>query len=178
MRFLREILERDETHWSRFAKGAGYQLADHARKSGSFDEFEKGWLRHQRHGLYWHVTDNPHFSIDPSKGPRDMSSMADGKMAAGDAMITSDLGNWKDHYGKNRHFAAMINTTKMHPSELKQISRGFGNEFYVQNAPSKLSVAKVMPIKQAMAYDRHYDKSKPQSREELQHFYNSVRKEG
>ena len=67
-------------------------LAAEALKCSSFEEFERAFLGDIKHGTYWHWTDDPNFVIDPSKGPRDMSSLAAGKMDSGKLMVTSDLG--------------------------------------------------------------------------------------
>jgi hypothetical protein len=150
-------------------------LAAEARKAGSWDEFEKDFLRQIKHGLYWHWTEDPNFQIDPTKGPRDMSSMAFRTMNAGKLMITSHLANWASYGpgGKGRQYAAIIDMSEVPRNLYQQVSRGFGNEFFVHD-PSKAKVVAVLPRAKAFAKDREQSKYLPQSEEELRKFYDSV----
>lgn len=50
-------------------------LANEARKYSDPDQFQRAFLREIKHGMYWHITDDPNFFIDPQKGPTDMSSI-------------------------------------------------------------------------------------------------------
>jgi hypothetical protein len=149
------------------------QLAKDAVDAGSFEAFRRGFGLQTKHGKYYHVTDNPNFQIDPARGPRDMSSMAGGKMTPGDLMITSDPELWAFNYGKKRPYIAEIDVSGVPYSELKQVGRGFGNEFYLSNA-SRAKVNNVRPTKNALAAYRRYHKSIPQSEEALRAFYKSV----
>ena len=45
-------------------------LAAEAIKAGSFEEFKKDFILQTKHGLYWHITDNPNFEIDPNRPKR------------------------------------------------------------------------------------------------------------
>jgi hypothetical protein len=58
-------------------------------------------------------------------------------------------------------------------NEYKQISRGFGNEFYINDA-SKVKVIQVLPIRKALKVVQYRDSKIPASEEELESFYNSV----
>ena len=73
-------------------------LAAEARKTSSFEEFQRDFLGQIKHGTYWHLTDNPQFTIDPKLGPSDQSSIATGSMDVGKLMITSHLEHWEDFY--------------------------------------------------------------------------------
>jgi GNAT superfamily N-acetyltransferase len=145
-------------------------LAAEAKKAGSFAEFAKNFVTKIRHGQYWHVTDDPNFKVDPKRSPTDMSSLATGGDAQG-LMVTSDLPLWAEHYGDGRKYAARIEAGDT--SNLDQVNRGFGNEFFVGD-PDKLSVKEVMPIDRAMAQDETYRNALPQSREELRKFYDEA----
>jgi hypothetical protein len=146
-----------------------------ARKYNTWEEFEKAYLGQIKHGIYWHLTDNPNFTIDPLKGPRDMSSMAIGKnIDVGKLMITSHLENWLG-YGK-RQWAAQIDMSDVDPKDFWQVNRGFGNEFFI-NDPSKAKVIRVVPLKNALAIDRYYDKLIPQNEEELIDFFYKSREQ-
>jgi hypothetical protein len=154
-------------------------LAGEALKYNTFDEFEKAFLIEIKHGTYWHWTDDPNFTIDPNKGPRDMSSLASGKANIGKLMITSDIDAWSD-YGpeeKGRQFAALIDMTDVPKEKYYQVNRGFGNEFFVSD-PSKAKVVKVYSRKDAFRIDRIHRKAIPQSQEELKQFYNTIHNKG
>jgi hypothetical protein len=154
---------------------AGLQgLAAEARKYPTFEEFRQAFSREIKHGTYWHVTDDPNFTIDPAKGPRDMSSMGGGGMSAGRLMITSHLSNWADYYGKSRPYAALIDMSQVAPDAYRQVSRGFGNEFFVDD-PSKAKVIKVVPIAQAKQIDRRLHRQLPGSNEKLEEFWRRAR---
>jgi hypothetical protein len=148
-------------------------LASEALKCENFEDFESDYLGDIKHGTYWHVTDNPNFSIDLSTGPRDMSSMAISKVGVGSLMVTSDLTHWADYYGGSRGYAAEIDLNGLNRDEYKQISRGFGNEFYINDA-SKVKVKQVLPIKNALKIDAYRNSKNPNSQEELKRFYNQV----
>lgn len=160
-------------------------LAAEARKCSSFEEFDKDFGLQIKHGLYWHWTDDPNFRIDPAKGPRDMSSMSSNQMDAGKLMITSHLAYWSNYgpKGKGREYAAIIDMSDVPRKSYYQVSRGFGNEFYVSD-PSKAKVIKVVTRQQAFRIDREQKKYIPQSKEELKKFYlkvtqfNQIKSEG
>lgn len=153
-------------------------LAAEARKAGSFENFRQDFHHDIKYGTYWHLTSDPNFKIDPSKGPRDM---ADGRMETGKLMISSHLENWDatynyDEEGKRketRPYAALIDMSEVPRTAYHQVSRGFGNEFWVDD-PSKAKVVKVMSIAQAKALDRRRHAALPQSEEELEEFYNQA----
>lgn len=169
--------------WSVVVGGEPIGLAAEARKAPSFEEFEHDYLGQIKHGLYWHLTDNPQFAIDLTKGPRDMSSMGGGGTEAGALMVTSHLENWDDYYntdpdtGKRkvtRPFAVAIDLADVPRKDYRQISRGFGNEFFIPDA-SKAKVLRVVPVKDARRYDKRHHSALPQSSEELRAFYDKVR---
>lgn len=169
MRLFNFILETKNTE-SRLK-----YLAAEAKKYATFEDFRKAFLLQIKHGLYWHVTDNPSFEIDKSKGPKDMSSLGSGNMSVGKLMITSDLKNWIAHYRKLRQYVAEIDMSDVPENLYRQVSRGFGNEFFVSD-PTKAKVVGVYQIKKALQIDRNYNKSLPKSDEELRNFYISVHK--
>lgn len=150
-------------------------LAAEARKAGSFEEFEKDFLRDIKHGTYWHWTDDPDFKIDPSKGPRDMSSISTGRVDQGKLMVTSHLDAWSDYGpgGKGRPYAALIDMSDVPREAYRQVGRGFGNELYVSD-PSKARVEAVYPRRRAFHVDRERARILPQSSEELEEFYKRV----
>lgn len=151
-------------------------LAAEALKCNSAKEFEKDYIVEIKHGTYWHVTEDPNFQIDPLKGPKDMSSMANGQMTKGALMVTTDLRNWVEHYGELRAYAAEIGMSGVPKSEFYQVRRGFGNEFWVKDS-SKAKVLRVMPVKEALRLDKYRHTKMTGSYGELEAFYNRVWKE-
>lgn len=149
-------------------------LAAEARKCNTFAEFRDDFLHQIKHGRYYHVTTDPNFIIDPSKGPRDMSSMAEGRAEAGKLMVTSDLENWTDHYEGARQYVAIIDMSDVPRKAYWQSQRGFGNEFYV-NDPAKARVIGVVSVAQAKADARKHHAALPDSDEKLEKFYNFVK---
>lgn len=147
-------------------------LAAEARKVPDYAAFRRAYLLQLKHGLYWHLTRDSDFYIDPAKGPRDMSSMSAGEMTPGTLMITSDLGCWADHYGEARPFAAVVDMRNVPPDQYWLVQRGFGNEFYVAD-PSRASVRRVFSVAGAEAFDEQQHPYLPDSDEELQAFYNA-----
>lgn len=150
-------------------------LAAEANKAVSFEQFQKDFLLDIKHGIYWHWTQDPKFIIDPTKGPRDMSSMSmTADEAPGDLMITSDLEGWADYGegGVGRPYAALIDMSSVPREKYKQNRRGFGNEFYVENAMQVgARVIKVYDRRGALKFSRYAQSFTPDSRQELQKFY-------
>lgn len=145
-------------------------LVAEARKAGSFHEFRRDYLHDIKHGLYWHVCHDPDFTIDQERGPRDMSSMANGEEAPGKLMVTSDLEHWAEEYRGDRDYVALIDMSAVPRSSYRQINRGFGNEFFVED-PSAARVLKVMTIRSARRAAKRWAEYLPQNDEQLQRFY-------
>jgi hypothetical protein len=146
-------------------------LEAEALKYDNFDAFEMAYIGQIKHGKYWHVTDNPNFFIDPTKGPRDQSSMAAGNSVdVGKLMVTSDLEHWASYYSKTRPYAALIDMREVPAETYSQVSRGFGNEFWV-NDPSKAKVIGVFPIAQALRIDQRLHSLLPGSEKKLKEIY-------
>ena len=148
-------------------------LANEARKYASPKEFEKAYLLEIKHGMYWHVTDDPNFFIDPQKGPSDMSSMGSGRMSSGKLMVTSHLEHWAMYYAPNRRYAALIDMSSVGAKQYTQVNRGFGNEFFV-NDPTQAKVIGVFPIKEALRIDYEHHSSLPRNSEELSEFWHKA----
>ena len=156
-------------------------LASEAIKCTTFEEFKKSFLRDIKHGTYWHITDNPNFTIDPTMGPRDMSSMGMGSASVGSLMVTSDLMNWHSSYNydpsgkKNvqRPYAALIDLSNIPSNQYGQIGRGFGNEFMISDA-SQAKVVAVYPIEKAIQINKYRHSKLPQNEDQLREFYNKA----
>lgn len=150
-------------------------LAAEANKAPDFEQFQKDFVLNIKHGIYWHWTQDPKFVIDPTKGPKDLSSMAmSADEAPGDLMITSDLEGWSDYGegGVGRPYAALIDMSAVPREKYKQNQRGFGNEFYIENAlQAGARVIKVYDRRGAFKFDRYASAFLPDSRQMLQKFY-------
>ena len=157
-------------------------LAAEARKCSTFEEFRGDFSHELKHGRYYHLTTDPNFTINPAKGPRDMSSMSGGGMSQGKLMITSHFDNWDSYYNWEddetpkitRPYVAIIDMSQVPRNAYFQSSRGFGNEFWVDD-PSKAKVEKVVPVEAARANDAHYHavlSKYIRSDETLEKFYN------
>ena len=152
-------------------------LRAEARKYNSFEEFEKAWLREIKHGLYWHITYDKNFQIDPEKGPGDTSSLSSGGVDKGKLMITSHLAYWADSYmdeeltgGNPREYAAAIDMSNVPENKYRQVNRGFGNEFFVEDT-SQAKVLAVLPINEALKVDEQFQEQLPQNQASLKEIY-------
>jgi hypothetical protein len=158
-------------------------LVKMAKKFNSFEDFSRFYSIEIYHGYYWHLTTNPDFKISNEIAPRDMSSMSDGDVnEPGALMITSDLENWDTYYNTipnsddkrevKRNYVALIDASDLNPKDLTQVSRGFGNEVYV-DAPNakKLKLIGVYKLNYAKALDRKFHKMIPQSKEALKELF-------
>ena len=149
-------------------------LAAEVDKAPNFEEFRRDFLFQIKHGLYYHVTSNPNFNIDPLKGPRDASSLSMGRHDAGKLMITSHLECWVEEFSDTRDYVALIDMTDVPRKAYWQVNRGFGNEFYVDD-PSKARVVWVKSISEALEFDEKQHNYLPGSEEALYNFYLKVR---
>ena len=117
---------------------------------------------------YWHITHDPHFQIDPSRTPSDLSSMsmeADHEPAL---MFTDDPHGWASVFHSHpdelgveyentnpRLYAAEIEpygqmgATNSEEGDYWPVNRGFGSEYYMPN-PSPHVVRRVVPLTQAL----------------------------
>lgn len=149
-------------------------LRSEAVKAGSFENFRKDYILQMKHGLYFHVTDDPNFEIDALKGPHDYSSLADGSMRPGAFMFTSHLDYWLGEF-EDRKFVAILDLSGVPRNEYRQVNRGFGNEFFLNDA-SGVKVMKVVSRSQAIKIDREHQSRLPQNEKELRVFYfNAIR---
>ncbi len=152
-------------------------LAEEAVKYDTFDEFEKAFLTQIKHGRYYHITDNPNFTIDPEKGPQDLSSMAMGEVDPGKLMITSNPEEWIEFYGEAREYVAIIDMSRVPKEKYLQVKRGFGNEFFVDD-PSRAKVIKVVPVAEAIRDANFYQEALEETitgPPALEKFYNEVK---
>lgn len=146
-------------------------LAAEAKKHATPEEFQKAFLGDIKHGMYWHVTDDPNFFIDPERGPIDMSSMSmNANPDKGKLMVTTNLEEWALNYAPDRPYVALIDLSLVPSNEYKQVNRGFGNEFFIHD-PSQAQVIGVFSIKDALRIDYEHHESLPQSFAELKNFW-------
>ena len=148
-------------------------LESEARKHSTFDSFERAFLGDIHHGTYWHLTENPNFAISQETGPRDLSSLADGKISEkGALMVTSHLEHWNSEFEGDRLYAARIDLSALSPNEYRQVNRGFGNEIYLTaESAAKAQVKEVLPIADAVRMNEERRKHMPQNSEELKEIW-------
>lgn len=145
-------------------------LAAEARKCNTFEEFKYDYVVDIKHGLYWHFTRDKGFMIAPSNGPTDKSSMGDSFKDVGKLMMTSHPEYWDYHYNypegdeENRYpddyeyarpYAALINMQEVPRDSYRQVARGMGNEFMVDD-PSKARVEQIMHPTKALKFHEDY----------------------
>lgn len=161
----RSVLEK---MWNEYQKDYLRTASLHFKE---FDAFSKEYSLNGNHGVYYHLTDNPNWVYDSSCGSRDMSSMGSGNvLQPGSLMITADLSYWHEYYNDDsvtRPYVAVIDASQL--ASLNTIQRGFGHEIYLPpQEAKKVNVVTVLPIQQALEYEKHYNALIPQSKEELQ----------
>lgn len=145
------------------------KLATHYK---SFEAFESDYQLKNYHGLYWHLTDNPNFALNPGQIPRDASTMAGEGTGQPGLMVTTDISNWRETLGETRQYAALIDLGDLNPNvDYQNVARGFGHEIFV-NKPDGARVISVHPIAKAERIsDRNYSEVLPNSSEELRAVY-------
>ncbi len=161
---------------ARFLKKSLSGLYAEARKYATFEEFKEAFDIQIKHGTYWHWTDDPNFTIDKEKGPRDMSTLSTGGVNKGKLMITSHLMRWSDYggeKGKGRKYVALIDMSDVPAKSYYQVNRGFGNEIFVQD-PSKAKVVAVYSREKAYQVDRYKHSQLPQNDEALKMIYDEA----
>jgi len=121
-------------------------LKQEASKYKTFDEYEKAFSREYKRGIYYHLTDNPNFVVDLSKGATDAAT---GKMTPGSIMFTTDLDYWADTNWTDRPYVAILDLSDVDESQFTQVNRGQGNEFYLDDA-SNVKVKEVIPVDEAL----------------------------
>jgi len=133
-------------------------LAKEAIKYDSFEEFRKAFLWDLNHGKWWHVTNDPNFTIKKGITPTDYSSMAVGPISdeKPGLMITGDLEaeavNMPD-----RKYAAELDLSEVPPKYINQVNRGFGNEVSLpEEVLDKVKVIRVLPKEQALKEEEKY----------------------
>jgi hypothetical protein len=149
-----------------------------AKKFNNFKDFSHWYSLEHNHGYYWHLTHNKNFKPSDLIAPRDMSSMSDSNNDDyGALMITSDLEYWDEHYNTDprtwkrdvkRNYVALFDATNIEPENLKQVGRGFGNEFYLDKSDAqKLKLIGIYDLKYAKQLDKKFHSIIPQTEKEL-----------
>ena len=164
-------------------------LAAEARKYSSFEEFSKAYSLDCMRGQYWHVTDDPNFSIKRVH-PSDLSTLSpSGRSPEVGLMVSCDPALWHAVFSERR-FAAQIDLSRAFPvpsrpyvsshnglyrsGDYQIVDRGFGHEVFVNNLDA-VSVIRVVSIGSALRSARYYNEvAIPQSRDDLFDFWVSV----
>jgi GNAT superfamily N-acetyltransferase len=155
-----------------------------AKQYDTFDEFRRDWVTKNYHGIYWHVTDDPNFKIDPHYVPREMSSMGTGEggpsEGPGALEVTTDPQNWGAVFKGKRKYIARIELGDAKPGvDFQDTTRGFGGEIWVNNL-DKVKVTKVYPWEKGLAAHRRLYEGGglPQGEEDLQAIWDQAHPEG
>jgi len=144
-------------------------LAMEAIKYSEFAEFSDDYSFNLMRGRYWHITDNPQFSIE-AISPSDLSSMAGHYVSPPGLMVSYTPELWYEYFPR-RKYAAEIDLSRAYKNkDFTIVNRGFGHEIFVHNLDS-ISVVKVTPIENAIRTSHQYNKRIPQSKEELRIFW-------
>lgn len=183
-----EIIKEETNINSNYSKDILYGLKQHAKHFDNYKDFENFYSIKGNHGIYYHLTDNPNFSPSQQTGPRDMSSMAAGRISEkGALMVTSDLEYWDSYYNNydpgtpkdedaKRNYVAIIDLSEIEPSKLNPTQRGFGHEIYLKpDAAKKAKIIKVLNVKDARKFDDNFNKIKPNSENELKKLWDTVK---
>jgi hypothetical protein len=143
-----------------------------ANRYNTFEEFERDYQGKNYHGIYWHLTNQPNFQINPTQSPTDLSTLSFGKSSTPGLMVSTDLSNWYSTFRGTRKYAAQIDLSDLTPNvDYRHVGRGFGHEIFVFK-PEKAKVVKTYPIKNALAINlRDYKEVFPQSQDELKRLY-------
>jgi hypothetical protein len=148
-------------------------LRAEARKAGSWPTFLRDFGHEYKHGLSWHVTSRRAFQIDPTTGPRNVSSLADTSApTVGALQVTSDLAFWLDH-DESRPWVARIDLSRVPRRAYWQVQRGFGHEFWVEPTTGA-RVAEVLSRADALRVDAAYAACLPQTEDALRAFYRAT----
>jgi hypothetical protein len=174
---IKEVLHSNDNLVIKLRKnGLSGQLLYLAKLSlyyDDFNKFEKDYQLKNFHGLYWHLTKDPNFKINPQQIPRDASSLSSAGSGETGLMVTTDIGNWRATLGKSRTHAALIDLSNLTPNvDYRYVGRGFGHEIFVFK-PEGAKVIRVLPINRAQSVNRdYYKKILPDCTEKLQKLYN------
>jgi hypothetical protein len=164
-------------------------LVKFAKQFDDYKDFSRWYSIESNHGYYWHITDNKDFKISDKISPRDMSSLSFGtnNKNYGDLMVTGDLIYWDNFYNINpntskkdikRNYVALFDASELNPNSLRQVSRGFGNEIYLDKSKAnKLRLIGVYSREYARKLDNQFNKMIPQSENELLDLWNYAHNE-
>ena len=152
-------------------------LAKEAHKYKSSDDYQAAFLGDINHGIWFHVTDNPKFTVSKEIVPKDYSSMSPGGGGTKGLMVTGDLDAIAVNM-KGRDYVAVLDLSEVPPKYIKQVSRGFGNEMFLPvEILDKVKVSRVIKKKSAVAYANRYQdalEDNIHSGEDLKKIYDQV----
>lgn len=137
-----------------------------------FEDFKHDYQLNNYHGTYWHLTNDPEFTVSSTYEPTEASSLAfapGGETEHGALMVTTDVGNWQEELGGTRAYAAEITLPDAKPGvDFRDTTRGFGQEIYV-SSPEKAQIVQVVSIEEAIRIndEMYAGGGLPQNDEEL-----------
>lgn len=131
-------------------------LMQEARKYENFDDFSHDFSIRGMHGRYWHLTEDPNFTIDPTYMPKDYMTGAGSEHIAGVGLMVSSVPDrWRGYFPR-RKYAAEIDLSQAYKDQDFDIyPYGVEYEVFIHNLDA-VSVKRVMPIEQAMRQYRYW----------------------
>lgn len=154
---------------SKSLKPLGFEVC----KYDDFEKYSGQYSWNLMRGRYWHITDDPNFTIK-NIVPRDLSSMGSGGGPPG-LMVSYTPSLWHSMFEK-RKYAAEIDLSKaIEGRDFTNVNRGFGHEIFINNLGT-VSVKRVTTVKNAVRAENEYNRKIPQSEDALCEFWNIVHK--
>lgn len=141
-------------------------LVSHAKRFDSFEEFVEFYTKNAATGVYWHFTRDPKFKPTNKIAPNDLGpdfnlpSLQKLGYSNG-LMVTTNFDTWIDSIDDTqRQYVALLDLSKYDPRKIKQLDRGFGNEYFLKHT-SNVRVVGVYPLKDAAKLNRELKRVLP-----------------
>lgn len=141
-------------------------LVSHAKRFNTFEEFLEFYTKNAATGVYWHFTRDPKFKPTNKVRPNDLGPDFDlpslQKLGYGNGlMVTTSFDTWVDSIDDTqRQYVALLDLSRYDPLKIKQLNRGFGNEYFLKHI-SNIKVIGVYPIKDAAKLNRELKRALP-----------------
>lgn len=147
-------------------------LVAEAIKYESFDDFSSAYLRGVS-GRYWHITDNPQFTIRKGIVPREMAGPTTVPGPPG-LMVSNDPAVWVGQLPK-RGYAVEVDLSKARPGiDYTLVNRGFGNEIFIFNVEA-VTAKKPVSLNYALREAKQYFDVLPDEPQKLRAIWESAR---
>lgn len=126
------------------------------------ESFQKAFSMNMMQGVYAHITDNPHFTVDAEKAPIDYVAGGSGNPGL---MVSRDPENWDQVFNEpseagygfsgrrneRRPHLAIVTLTGAPKGSYRNVTRGFGHEVKVEpEGLQHVQVQSVLPIRKGI----------------------------